>query len=257
MIATNILGALLLPPLNCIVLCAIGLVLRARHPRLGPTLSMAALVTLVILSTVAGSQLLVAPLEMRTHALGSVKNTRAQAIVVLGGGRIADAPEYGNKDRPSEHTLARIVYAARLHRQTGLPILMTGGAPDGAPEAEAATMARAMLDDFAIPVRWLEQQSNTTAENAAMTATILRAAGIERILLVTEAMHMPRAKAIFEHSGLDVVAAPTVFLSGERLTFFSFLPGGEGLQRSHFALHEWLGFCWYRLRYGSASQSPV
>ncbi len=247
--ATNIISALLLPPLNCILLCVLGLALRRRRPRLGLTLSMTALATLAIFSTVAGSRLLVLPLETQTDVLVLAKNTRAQAIVVLGGGRLSDAPEYGGRAMPGEHTLARILYAARLHRLTALPVLVSGGAPDGAPEAEAVTMARVMTDEFAVPVRWREQRSNTTAENAALTAKMLGPEGIERILLVTDAMHMPRAKAIFEQNGFAVVAAPTLFLSRDRLTFSSFLPGGKGLQRTYSALHEWLGLLWYRVRY--------
>ena len=55
---------------------------------------------------------------------------QAQAIVVLGGGRYRDAPEYGG-DTVGEATLVRLRYAAKLHRETGLPLLVTGGKPEG------------------------------------------------------------------------------------------------------------------------------
>ncbi len=48
--------------------------------------------------------------------------------MVLGGGRYRDAPEYGN-DTVGEYTLVRLRYAAKLHRETGFPLLVTGGRP--------------------------------------------------------------------------------------------------------------------------------
>jgi uncharacterized SAM-binding protein YcdF (DUF218 family) len=251
-IATNAVSALLLPPLNLVLVCALGLLLRRRRPRLGLALGGGALGLLVVFSTSVGSRLLVGPLESRAAPLASARDTGAQAIVVLGGGRISNAPEYHGQDIPTLPALARLRYAARLQRETGLPLLTTGGTPDGASEPEADSMARVLREDFAVPARWVEGRSNNTAENARFSASLLRPAGINRILLVTDAMHMPRSRAIFETVGFDVIPAPTIFYSRERLTALDFLPGGEALRRSEYALHEWIGLLWYRLRYGSA-----
>jgi uncharacterized SAM-binding protein YcdF (DUF218 family) len=256
-LATNVVSAFLLPPLNLILLCAVGLWMHRRWPRSGMMLSVAALMGLLVLSTGAGSSLLVEPLEQRYAPLESPKDASAQAIVVLGAGRLADAPEYGGRDVPNYIELARLRYAAKLHRETGLPILVTGGAPDGSVESEAAGMARALREDFATPVKWLEEQSNTTVENAAFSASMLKAAGVQRILLVTDAMHMPRSVMVFETTGLEIVPAPTVLFSSARLTPLAFIPNGEGLRRSHYALHEWIGLLWYRLRYKDAMKASV
>jgi len=172
---------------------------------------------------------------------------------VLGGGRIAGAPEYGGRDVPSTQTLARLRYAARLQRATGLPLLLSGGSPDGSAESEAAVMARALREDFAVPVAWLEQRSDNTAENARYSAAQLRRAGIRRVLLVTDAMHMARAEAIFTRFGLEIVAAPTQFLGRERRSAIDYLPGGEGLRRTHYAAHEWVGLLWYWGRHHSGA----
>ncbi|RJG06644.1 YdcF family protein [Noviherbaspirillum cavernae] len=251
-LATNIAGALLLPPVNLVLLCAAGLCLRPRWPRAGVAISAGALIVLLVLSTCAGALLFVSPLEQRTTPLASPRDAGAQAIVALGGGRMKSAPEYGGKDGPSHVALARLRYAATLHRETGLPVLVTGGVPDASAESEAAGMARSLRDDFGVPVQWLEERSSNTAENAAFSARILKGAGVKRILLVTDAMHMPRSKAIFEAAGLEVAAAPTVFFSRERLTPLDFIPTGEGLRRTHYAMHEWVGLVWYRLRHESA-----
>lgn len=247
-IATKALSALLLPPLNLILLCAIGLWLRRRRPRLGLMLGAGALAALAVVSTPAGALLLLAPLEERNPPLASAHGTGAQAIVVLGGGRIMNAMEYDGRDIPSAPTLMRLRYAARLQRATGLPVLTTGGAPEGTGEPEAALMARSLQEDFAVPVRWIEGNSDDTAQNAAFSARMLAQAGVRRILLVTDGLHMPRSRAVFEKTGLEVVPAPTALWSRARLTPTDFLPSGAGLRRSHYALHEWIGIAWYRMK---------
>jgi uncharacterized SAM-binding protein YcdF (DUF218 family) len=243
---STLVSALLLFPLNMVLLGALGLLLRRRRPK-AIWLSWTALAMLLVFGTRAGALLLVAPLEMQTTPLTSIPST-AQGIVVLSGARLSNAPEYGHQDKPGFITLARLQYAAHLHRASGLPILVTGGKPDGSVESEAAVMARSLRNDFGVATRWQEQDSDTTADNARLTAPILRNAGVQRVLLVTDAMHMSRALRSFRAQGIEVVAAPTVFFSAERLTFNDWLPGGEGLRRSNYALHEWIGALWYALR---------
>jgi uncharacterized SAM-binding protein YcdF (DUF218 family) len=150
--------------------------------------------------------------------------------------------------------LQRLRYAAKLQRETGLPILITGGRPDGSAESEAAIMARALREDFVVPVRWQEQESDNTAENAQFSAAILRKAGVQRILLVTDAMHMQRARLAFQQTGLDIVAAPTIFISAESGTAVDLIPHARWLQYSAYAMHEWLGLAWYRLRHHDPAQ---
>lgn len=240
-------GALLLPPLSLILLCALGIGLRRRYPRIGLALAITALVVLAVLSTRIGARLLFSPLEQLNAPMTSP--TGAQAIVVLGSSRITDAPEFGGQDIPSLQAIARLRYAARLHRVTGLPILLTGGSPEGRDESEAALMARALQEDYAISAKWLEQQSNNTAENAVRSHRILEAAGIGRILLVTDAMHMQRARLVFTQAGFDVVAAPTLFNHRNAVTPADFVPSGDGIRLSAYAAHEWLGLLWYGVRY--------
>jgi len=40
---------------------------------------------------------------------------------------------------------------------------------------------------------------------------VLREKGIDQVILVTSAMHMPRAVRLFEHQGIEVIPAPTDF----------------------------------------------
>lgn len=247
----NIASALLLPPLNLVLLALLGLLLARRRPRLGHALAMAALALLLFFSTGFGARLLVGPLErMHVPLERPVEASRAAgAIVVLSGGRLENLAEYGGRDLPAYTALLRVHYAVRLHRETGLPILVSGGTPDGAASSHAAVIAAALRDEYRVPVRWLEERSVNTAQNARYTAAMLEPEGVRRILLVTDAIHMPRAVAIFEKSGLEVIPAPTAALSAGRLRGDDFIPRGAALRDAHYALHEWIGMLWYRLRY--------
>ena len=168
---------------------------------------------------------------------------RAQAIVILGGGSYYAAPEYGG-DTVSRASLERLRYGARLARESKLPLLVTSGAPYGG-RAEAESMRDVLEQEFGTRVRWVETLSRDTAENARFSAPILKAAGIDRIALVTHAAHMPRSAALFAREGLEVIAAPTGFRTPSPSSIEDWLP--RGLGRSREALHEHLGIFYNRL----------
>jgi uncharacterized SAM-binding protein YcdF (DUF218 family) len=247
---SSLLHIVLLPPMSLFLLMGAGALLRRRHPRSGRTLYGAALAVLVLLCCDAGSALLVKPLEAMTTPLATSAGSRAQAIVVLAAGSIDDAPEYGHQDIPDRIALGRLRYGAHLQHESGLPLLVTGGngSADGRYEAKAHAMARALREDFKTPVAWIEDRSATTAENAAFSAAILRRHKVGRILLVTDAMHMPRARRVFQRAGLEVVDAPTLFFGRGQLAVLDFMPTAAALQKSYYASYEWLGLAWYRLR---------
>ncbi|MCB2100912.1 MAG: YdcF family protein [Rhodobacterales bacterium] len=168
------------------------------------------------------------------------------AIVVLSANQYAAAPEYGG-DTVGDLTLPRVRYAARLSRRTGLPILVSGGSLVPGTRPIAQSMKAALVEDFNLPVRWVEDRSRTTWENARFSAEILKADGIDTVYLVTHAMHMPRSRLSFEAAGMTVVAAPTLF--GARhapVDGWDFVPHVEGLAQSLYAAHEWIGRVWYR-----------
>lgn len=242
---------LILPPSSLFILLAAGLFLARRCPRAGRAMVAAALAMLYLLSSGFGILALVAPLEALAPPLAATQGTGAQAIVVLAAGRIAGAPEYGGDEQPDYVALARLRYAARLHRDTGLPVLASGGngTEDGRFKPKAQAMERALREEFGIPVRWIETASGNTAQNAEFSAHILQQENIRRILLVTDAMHMPRAVMAFEQQGMEVVAAPTVFFGSRMQAWLYPLPTAENLRRSYYALYEWIGLVWYKLQY--------
>lgn len=248
-LVTNLTAAPLLPPLNLILLGLGGLLLLKRRPRLGKTLISLSFLLLYTLSTPLVSGRLLALLEPPPLDLKAA--AKAQAIVVLGSGIYEDAPEYGQHS-VSSFALERLQYAATLQRRTGLPILVTGGKLSSLP-AEAPIMKRVLEQEFRVPVRWIEERSTTTAENARYSAAILKSENIERVLVVTHAWHMPRAQQAFRAAGLDMIAAPTRFsvIPGKPLdlNIFDVLPDGKSFSRSAYAMHEYVGAVWYRLRF--------
>ena len=178
----------------------------------------------------------------------STANSDNIAIVILSGGRLSRASEYGDIDVVSTMTLKRIQYAAWLHRKTQLPILVSGGSVSGESTAEAVLINQTMLSAFNIAPKWIEVQSKNTAENAKFSTDILQKQGIEQILLVTHATHMHRAKLAFDQYGLKVIPAPTAIRS-VGASWKDYLPSARGLNESQLALHEMLGRLWYDIRY--------
>ncbi len=112
-------------------------------------------------------------------------------------------------------------------------------------------MRHALVEEFQVPVQWIETNSRNTWENAVFSQAILKEAGISRIYLITQAWHMPRAQLVFESVGLDVIPAPTGFLhgGGDAPLIMHFLPSSNALQTNYIVSHELLGIIWYHLRY--------
>ena len=249
-LATKIIGAMLLLPMNILILSGIGLFLLKRHPRLGRNILIVSWLLLYMLSTSMVSQTLVQSLEsvppLPPETLS--RSTDVDAIVVLSGGQYCDAPEYG-EDSPDGGILERMRYGAFLHRKTDKPVFVTGGKPGGAGTLTAGVvMQRSLQNDFQIPVLGTETQSTTTWENATFSAPLLREQGVQKIYLVTHAVHMPRSVQVFEQAGLQVVPAPTHFSTSCKTDILDFLPRSSSLSSSNYALYEWIGRAWYWVR---------
>ena len=244
---TDILASVLLPPFCLILMGGIGLAVWHRRPRLGRNLVAASYALLWIASTTALTSPYYKSLEWPAPAdVGAASG--AQAIVVLAGGLYRHAPEYGGADTVSSRTLDRVRYAAWLARQTGLPVLAAGGAPDETSPAEAEIMKGVLESEFATKVRWIEVQSRNTFENARASARILRAAGIGKVFLVTDFFHMRRAAQAFAPTGIEVIPAPVNFVDKAPFTFSSFLPSPAGMGSTYYVAHELLGRVWYAIR---------
>ncbi|MEG1629437.1 YdcF family protein [Pseudomonas sp.] len=174
---------------------------------------------------------------------------RADAIVVLGAGRERGDLAWGS-DQPTGVALERERYAARLAKASGLPILTSGGLHYGTPPTEAKLMADSLREDFGVAVRWQEGQSRTTWENATFSAEVLLPEGIKRVVVVTQAWHMPRAVWSFQKAGFEVVPAPVGFLSADNAEpLGGWMPEFKAIWRSGQLLNEAAGQIGYSLFY--------
>ena len=198
--------ALLLPPTGLLLLALIGLAMIRRHPRTGRLLAAASVITLLALSTPIVAGALVRLLDDSPPIDLAVAKT-AQAIVIPGGGVRRNALEYGG-DTLGRLTLERVRYGARLAKQTGLPVLVTGGSVLGNTVPEAVLMKEALESEYGVPVRWVEDRSRNTRENAENSAHLLETDGVRKIVLVLHAFDVRRAVPIYEGAGVQVVPAP-------------------------------------------------
>lgn len=180
-----------------------------------------------------------------------LKSAKVQAIVILGGGLLPQAPEYDNKPQPSDRTASRLRYGIWLSRRYCLPIAFSGGVgwaiESTQPVSEAEIAAKVALEDYGVSLRWLESKSHDTAGNARLLAPILHQDNIHHIVLVTDAWHMPRAMAAFEQSGFQVTPAPTGYVLPQEYGILEWLPSARGMQTCRDVLREGLALALQRL----------
>jgi uncharacterized SAM-binding protein YcdF (DUF218 family) len=240
------LSSLVLPPTSLVVLTIVGAMLLRRRRALGLALVIGSQLLLLALSLPVVAGALARSLEPPPVTAADLK--RAQAIVILAGGNNRGSPEWGGETVKS-FTLQRLRYGARLARETGLPIYVTGGKPEGGEYAEATLMRDVLVQEYKLPVRWVDVEARTTGENAQMAARDLKAAGVKRVALVTDAMHIPRSRQVFEANGMEVIACPTAYAGQRPFETDQLVPGPGALLVSHLALREWVSRGYYLLRY--------
>jgi uncharacterized SAM-binding protein YcdF (DUF218 family) len=252
-----VIGGLVLPPLPLIALALLGgVALQRRRRVLGWTLLLLGCSGLYFVATPAASRLL-APLLLQpppalsASEIESLRSTQPNAtptaIVVLGAGRREFSPEYGMPNlKPA--TIERLRHGLWLSRQTGWPVGYTGGvghAQQGPPEAEIAT--RIAAEEFKHPLRWAEGGSSDTSQSAALTAPLLRDAGVRRVVLVTHDYHQRRSLRAFRSAAarigwpVEFVPAPVGLHTPGPWTAGDFLPGGSAYLDTWLVLHEALG----------------
>lgn len=234
--------AMLLPPFNVVILWLLAFILFYLNRKFFASfLAILGIIILYIFSIPYTSQKLGDSLvEANITTIEQYKT--AQAIVVLGGG-LRDSQELFGKLATTGIPLERMRYAAYLHKETGLPILVTGSSPNGI--SEAKVMADEFEIFFNINTKWLENKAKTTKENAIFSREILEKENIQKIILVTNQWHMKRAEMLFKQQGFDVL--PASVGSGDtpehyKLNFMHFIPQAGAMNSNMLALKEWLGY---------------
>jgi uncharacterized SAM-binding protein YcdF (DUF218 family) len=238
-----VLAALVLPPAGPLLLALLGLVLARRRRGLGLGLAGLALLLALVLTSHSVGRMLAGALLPPLAAAQPQQVRAMQAVVVLGGGLLHQAPEYG-AGQPNANTLARLRYGAWLARRTGLPVAFAGGvgwaAAGMGAESEGAVARRVLQEDWGIAPRWVEDRSRDTEENARNLAQVLLPQQVRRIALVTDAAHVPRAADAFRAAGFEVLPAPTGLPGPLARPLLEVLPSAAGAALCREVLREWL-----------------
>jgi uncharacterized SAM-binding protein YcdF (DUF218 family) len=248
------LTALLLPPVPLLLLVLLGARLILPRRGWGWLLILVAVALLWLSACTGSAQLLkeyvlhpptaLTPDRIRElRALAKAPN--APAIIVLGGGLEPYAPEYGVSNL-HHVSLERLRYGIWLSRETGLPLGFSGGVGWAQPDskAEAQIAAQIAASEFGRPLKWIEDRSRDTRENALRTIALLRPSAVRHIVLVTNATHMPRALRNFSAAGgaeFRIEPAPMGLARGTETTVLTWMPTSKGIGDVREVLRELIG----------------
>ncbi|MFK7824862.1 MAG: YdcF family protein [Oligoflexales bacterium] len=244
---------ILVSPLAILIL---GIFIAANKFRKYPWLIYCCLFLFYLLSIEPSKQLVIYPLESHSYEVENLpqgEGGQVNAIVVLGGG----VSEHGIWDKPrlSLDALARTYKAKQVYDEFEgkIPIISSAGLPKperGVP-AEGIVMA-SVLKNLQVLDAIVEKSSRNTFENALLTRQMLEDSGewidAYPIILVTSALHLPRAIACFEKQGFKVTPRASHYLgSSDFVTSYgSLLPLPQNLSQISHAVHEYAGLLYYK-----------
>lgn len=251
---SKVLPYLLYPLTLILILGGLGVALR----RFGASRSGSVLLSLAVVVFVASSNPWLAarfraPLEQWYVPVTAAEAPSADAIVLLGGALYLPVPPRVTAELSDAGD--RVLYAARLYRNGRAPrVIVTGGnvfeQADGV-RGESWYLAE-LLTEWGVPSSaiTIEEASRNTRENALQTKKILDRERLGTILLVTSAMHMPRALATFKAAGVDAIAVPVDFTvdAYRRPVIFDLLPSANAMAANAYTLREYLGILVYGFR---------
>ena len=249
-----VLGALLLPPVPFLVMLLIGARLLLPRRGLGWLVILLSVALMWASACIGTAQFLS---QFVLHPPGALTSGRLKelkgephppsAIVVLGGSMEPYAPEYGVSNL-SRVSLERLRYGVWLGRETGIPVAFSGGVGWGSTQeegkSEAQVASQIATQEFGRPLKWVEEKSRDTRENASFTLALLKPLGIKHILLVTHGSHMPRALRAFEQaagSEVQIEAAPMGLAKGMEAPSLTWVPTTSGIIEVRNIVHELLG----------------
>ena len=237
------LTAVVVPPASLLILILLGCLLIKANAKLARQIILSCVAALWLLSTNVFSVWLhnqVVP-ETPTVKAALLIEKSVQAVVVIGAGVVTGLP--GGDQQMSRNSLERLRLGAQLARQSGLPLVFSGGSGWGAKDtnvSEAEVAEVVLLNAFGMRLNFKESSSRDTQENAANSWALLSNQGITKIALVTHTTHMPRASLEFKALGFEVVEAAVGQPKLGSETVLGWLPGASNLELSQSVLRELL-----------------
>lgn len=251
---------MIINPLSTTLVAILLLLLLWRLTRRGGFLSAVVVLTLLLWLSATPwlSRSVQSLLEHRAGVASAESLPSADAIVVLGG--TLTPPGASGGDANLSAAADRLVYAARLYALGKAAIILVSSGHGGAGASNAeAVHAAALLAGWGIPESAIltETESINTYENAVYSRLMLKQHGLKTVLLVTSAMHMPRALATFRSAGINATPAATDFetLASRPSGLLAWIASPAALDVTTRALKEYIVWFVYRNRGWIAGQA--
>jgi len=210
-----------------------------------------ALLWLLLVSTPFIPNLLVENLESRYEVFSEnalMDTGKHVYILVLGCGHTNDERLPAN-NQLSVAALGRLAEGIRLQRQIPGSMIITSGSRGKEKKPQSTVLAEAAVLLGVEPNQLMQQTlPENTRQEAAEYKRIFGDSA--QLILVTNAVHMPRAMYSFRQAGLDPIPAPTNHLlkKGSERNFRSWIPTAGNISKMGNAIHEYVGMLWYKLR---------
>ncbi|MDR6950892.1 uncharacterized SAM-binding protein YcdF (DUF218 family) [Ancylobacter sp. 3268] len=248
--AAKLLWMLAVPSSALTLLAGLGLLAGLRYRQAGGWMTLVGVLGLLICGLGTVGRALAVPLENRFPIF--VDDGRPiTGVVVLGGGERPDVTAARGQPALTQAGERMMALADLSRRYPEARIVFSGGSGDlERPPLSEADVVRMVLPQLGVdPARVaFEAASRNTAENAALSRALVRPTPGERWLLVTSALHMPRAMGSFAAAGFPVTAYPVDYRTAGTVQWTRpFARVSEGLEMTDAALREWIGLVAYRL----------
>ena len=219
----------------------------------GKVLLLATITAIYLLSIEPVKDMIVQPLEKTYLPIARTQLDKVDCYVVLGGGIYDNAPKSlsSSTGSPSKAALFRVIEGVRLYKESPKKIIVTGGIVYNGEKSEGS-IYKALMVDLGVPDSdiIIEGRSRTTEENAELTKGIMDKNGYKKGALITSATHMKRSKYIFEKYGVEVIPAPTGYVSRYKSSYGmdSYFPNADNFVDIRSAVWEYIGFIFYKIK---------
>ena len=249
----SILSSLILPlPIFCFFIILAVFFFLLKKPTISKTLLILSTVWFILISTSLIPNFFVKQLEKRCEPLldsllpftGTHWN-----ILVLGGGHIND-PRLSYNNQLSRNALGRLVEGIRIYRKLpGSKLIVSGYAgSQSITQAQVLERTAISLGVDSLDIIRLDTPSNTYKESLAYINTM---GGKDSLILVTDAVHMPRALSLFQKIGIEPIGSPVnqMFKTCPEKNRRGWIPSSDNIYKMEYAMHEYIGMLWAYLRY--------
>jgi len=181
------------------------------------------------------------------HKIRTLNSTKIKYIVVLGSGHVSDK-RLPVTSQIGGSSLFRLVEGIRLMNYfPSARLIISGGiGHDPVPNGDVVAQVAEILG--VVPGKiLLETRPRDTMQEAELLYPVL---GKDTFILVTSALHMDRAMAIFIQYGMQPIPAPTDYIIKKHINKppGSYLPSTRNLDLTKRMIYEWVGMLWMKIK---------